>query len=286
MNLKKLLANVGVAAVVSAVTAAGISYALYRHGSPLEKAATSGRIDQIMHDYLTKNPEVLVEMTSELDKRQAADERRSRKRSSATMPTRSSGRRSPSSPATRTAMSAWSSSSITIAAIAAARSPTWSSSSMATARSASSSRSCRSSATNSEAAAKLALASIKQGKYFEMHQKLFFDPGKADKDKALRVAKELGLDIDKLQKDVDDPSVKQALEENKDLAQKLGLQGTPLYLIGDQVVPGVPDDLYGELRKTWPRSARKAAARPADACGKQRRVAVRGRLFARRNKSC
>jgi protein-disulfide isomerase len=101
----------------------------------------------------------------------------------------------------------------------------------------------------SEAAAKAALASMKQGKYFEMHQKLFSEPGKADKEKALKIAKELGLDLDKLQKDMEDPSVAQALAENKDLAQKLGLQGTPLYLIGDKVVAGAPDDLYDELEK-------------------------------------
>ena len=102
---------------------------------------------------------------------------------------------------------------------------------------------------DSEAAAKLALASDKQGKYFEMHQKLFSEPGKADKEKVLKIAKELNLDVDKLQKDMEDPSVKQALAENKDLAQKLGLQGTPLYLIGDKIVPGAPDDLYDQLEK-------------------------------------
>ena len=92
-----------------------------------------------------------------------------------------------------------------------------------------------------------------------MHQKLFTEPGKANKEKALRVAKELGLDVDKLQKDMDDPSIKKALDETKDLAQKLDLQGTPLYLIGDRVVPGAPDDLYDQLKERWPKSARKAA---------------------------
>jgi protein-disulfide isomerase len=101
---------------------------------------------------------------------------------------------------------------------------------------------------DSEAAAKLALASNKQGKYFEMHQKLFSEPGKADKDKALRVAKELGLDVDQLQKDAEDPDIKKSLDEAKDLAQKLNLQGTPLYLIGDRVLPGAPDDLFDELK--------------------------------------
>jgi protein-disulfide isomerase len=99
----------------------------------------------------------------------------------------------------------------------------------------------------SEAAAKVALAAGKQGKYFEMHQKLFSTPGKADKEKALRVASELGLDIPQLEKDMEDPSIQEALDQNKELAQKLGLQGTPLYLIGDQVVPGAPDDLYDQL---------------------------------------
>jgi len=99
----------------------------------------------------------------------------------------------------------------------------------------------------SEGAAQVALAAGKQGKYFEMHQKLFSTPGKADKDKALRVASELGLDIPQLEKDMDDPAVEQGLEENKELAQKLGLQGTPLYLIGDLTLPGAPDDLYDQL---------------------------------------
>ena len=100
-----------------------------------------------------------------------------------------------------------------------------------------------------EAAAKAALAAGKQGKYFEMHQKLFTEPGKADKDKALKVAGELGLDIPQLEKDMEDPSIKQALDEAKDLGQKLGLQGTPLYLVGDQVIPGAPDDLYDQFVK-------------------------------------
>ena len=102
---------------------------------------------------------------------------------------------------------------------------------------------------DSEAAAKAALAAEKQGKYFEMHQKLFSEPGKADQEKALKAAAELGLDVEQLEKDMEDPSVKQALDEAKELAQKLGLQGTPSTLVGDQVIPGAPDDLYDQLVK-------------------------------------
>jgi protein-disulfide isomerase len=99
----------------------------------------------------------------------------------------------------------------------------------------------------SEWAAKAALAAGKQGKYFEMHQKLYTAPGKADKEKALRVASEIGLDVPQLEKDMEDPAVTKQLEETKQLAQKLGVQGTPLYLIGDRIIPGAPEDLYDQL---------------------------------------
>ena len=100
---------------------------------------------------------------------------------------------------------------------------------------------------DSEAAAKAALAAKMQGKYFEMHQKLFNEPGKADKEKALRVAKELNLDVAKFEKDMEDPSVKAELDEVRELAQKLELQGTPFYLVGDRTIPGAPEDLHDQL---------------------------------------
>lgn len=101
---------------------------------------------------------------------------------------------------------------------------------------------------DSVAAAKLALAANKQGKYFEMHQKLFSEAGRANKDKALRIAKELGLDIAQLQRDAENPDIKKALNENKELAVKLDLEGTPMFLIGDRVIGGAPDDLFDQLK--------------------------------------
>jgi protein-disulfide isomerase len=101
---------------------------------------------------------------------------------------------------------------------------------------------------DSVAAAKLALAANKQGKYFEMHQKLFSESGRANKDMALRIAKELGLDIAQLQRDAENPDIKKALNENKELAVKLDLEGTPMFLIGDRVIGGAPDDLFDQLK--------------------------------------
>jgi protein-disulfide isomerase len=102
---------------------------------------------------------------------------------------------------------------------------------------------------DSEAAARAALAANKQGKYFEMHQKLFSEPGKANKEKALQIAQELGMDVEQLEQDMEDPEIQKTLDETLALAGKLGLKGTPYYLIGDRSLPGAPDDLYDQLTK-------------------------------------
>lgn len=101
---------------------------------------------------------------------------------------------------------------------------------------------------DSEAAARAALAAKEQGKYFEMHQRLFNDPGKANKEKALAIAEDLDLDIEQLEKDMQSDEVTAALDENLEIAQAIGLQGTPLYLIGDEMIAGAPDDLYEQLQ--------------------------------------
>ena len=99
----------------------------------------------------------------------------------------------------------------------------------------------------SEQAAKGALAAAKQDKYFVVHQKLFSDPGKADKDKVLRIAKVIELDVPQLEKDMESKDVQAALDEGRKLAEKLAIRGTPVYLIGDRVIGGAPEDLYDQL---------------------------------------
>ncbi|MCG8561150.1 MAG: DsbA family protein [Hyphomicrobiales bacterium] len=99
----------------------------------------------------------------------------------------------------------------------------------------------------SEDAAKVALASIKQGKYFELHNALLRKRGQATKASALRVAGDLGLDVDKLKADMNAPDVLAEIDETKALAERIGLQGTPLYLVGDQIIPGAPHNLYDLL---------------------------------------
>ena len=75
-------------------------------------------------------------------------------------------------------------------------------------------------------------------KYLEFHQKLLGGRGHADKARALEVAKEVGLDMTKLQMDIDGPEVKATLQQDFKLAEALGLNGTPSYVIGENVVVG------------------------------------------------
>jgi protein-disulfide isomerase len=75
-------------------------------------------------------------------------------------------------------------------------------------------------------------------KYLEFHQKLLTGRGQADRGRAMAVAREVGLDVARLEKDLASEEVRASLAESVDLAEKLGLNGTPSYVIGTEVVVG------------------------------------------------
>ena len=75
-------------------------------------------------------------------------------------------------------------------------------------------------------------------KYIEFHQKLLGGRGAADLARALAVAKEVGFDVERIQKDMNSPEVKTTIDEDMKLADELGIDGTPSYVIGDQLVVG------------------------------------------------
>src|SRR5919198_3166427 len=74
MNLKTGLATALVAAVVAALVTAATIALIWRLAPGVVNVSSfdEQRVVNIVRDYLTKNPEILVEMTTELDKRQAA----------------------------------------------------------------------------------------------------------------------------------------------------------------------------------------------------------------------
>lgn len=75
-------------------------------------------------------------------------------------------------------------------------------------------------------------------KYLDFHQKLLSSRGQIDKTKAVAAAREAGADMARLEKDMVSPEVKATLEENFRMAEDIGLNGTPSYVIGEQVVVG------------------------------------------------
>ena len=75
-------------------------------------------------------------------------------------------------------------------------------------------------------------------KYLDFHQKLLMGRGQADKARALAVAKEVGLDTARIERDLKSEEVAKTLEESMKLAEALGLNGTPSYVIGNDVVIG------------------------------------------------
>jgi protein-disulfide isomerase len=101
----------------------------------------------------------------------------------------------------------------------------------------------------SEEAARVALAVKRQGqdKYWAFHQALLGSKGHADKASALKVAQSLGLDMDKVKADMESDSVKKELTDDLLLARKLGINGTPHFLVGTKSIPGAPDDLHDQL---------------------------------------
>ena len=75
-------------------------------------------------------------------------------------------------------------------------------------------------------------------KYLEFHQKLLGGRGQADKARALAVAKDIGLDMTRLEKDMVSEEAKATFDENIKLAETLGMNGTPSYVVGSEVVVG------------------------------------------------
>ncbi len=91
---------------------------------------------------------------------------------------------------------------------------------------------------DSEFAARAALASERQGKYASFHQALMGIRGPANPQTVRRAADEIGLDWERLEADMQDQAISDALARNDALARRIGITGTPAMVIGESFVPG------------------------------------------------
>lgn len=100
----------------------------------------------------------------------------------------------------------------------------------------------------SRVASEAAIAAAKQGKYFEFHRALMEHPGPVKEDVIFKTAADVGLDVEKLKVDMKAPEVNELIEKNLQLGTAMGVQGTPAIFIGDETIPGAPEDLSKILK--------------------------------------
>jgi protein-disulfide isomerase len=115
------------------------------------------------------------------------------------------------------------------------------------------------------------MAAEQQGKFWELHDKLFADAQKIKPDDVKRYAKEVGLDMARFEKDVYAPTLKAKLEADMAEAKTLGVTGTPAFFINGRYLSGAkPFDEFAQainaeltrLKLPIPAGAPTAAAQP------------------------
>ena len=87
-------------------------------------------------------------------------------------------------------------------------------------------------------AAQAALAARKQGRYLEFHEALLKVKGSLTDKAIMAVARSVGLDIDRLKRDMETPKVLNILGNNQRLGEALRIDGTPTLIVGDEIVRG------------------------------------------------
>jgi protein-disulfide isomerase len=88
-------------------------------------------------------------------------------------------------------------------------------------------------------AAMAAVASMDQGKYMEFHLALMRSKGTLSQTRIEDIAQSVGVDIVELNAKLKDKSVEKIVEDNMDMAHALGIDGTPSFVIGGNVVIGL-----------------------------------------------
>jgi protein-disulfide isomerase len=99
-------------------------------------------------------------------------------------------------------------------------------------------------------AAKASFAAARQGtpSYIKFHDALMAKKDHLNEDMIYQTAKDAGLDVDKLKKDMGDDAITKLIEANVELGKDVGVRGTPMFIVGEQVIPGALE--YDQLKKT------------------------------------
>lgn len=93
-------------------------------------------------------------------------------------------------------------------------------------------------------AARAALASRHQNKYAEFHDALMSRREKLTNDIILGTGRAIGLDMARLARDMKASEIDEIIARNMALAERLQLTGTPSFVIGETLIPGLADRAY------------------------------------------
>jgi protein-disulfide isomerase len=101
---------------------------------------------------------------------------------------------------------------------------------------------------NAEPAAEAAMAAGAQGKFWEMHDKLFANQQKLDRATYEQYAQELGLDMSRFKADLDAQKYKGQIESETKEGQAVGVSGTPAVFINGRKINGAyPWDTFKKI---------------------------------------
>ncbi len=84
----------------------------------------------------------------------------------------------------------------------------------------------------------VAVSELAPERYLDFHIEVFTRPGEANAAKALEVARDLGLDADAVEAAASKSSITEGITEVREIADALGISGTPSYVIGKEIIPG------------------------------------------------
>jgi predicted DsbA family dithiol-disulfide isomerase len=91
-------------------------------------------------------------------------------------------------------------------------------------------------------------AAHRQGKAWQMHDKMFENNQALARDDLDRYAKEIGLDVARFKKDMDDPKLKEEVLADQKVANSVGASGTPTFFInGRKLVGAQPTEQFVQV---------------------------------------
>jgi len=87
-------------------------------------------------------------------------------------------------------------------------------------------------------AAAAAIAAQRQGKFWELHDRLFADQRALDREGLVAQAKAIGLNVSQFEGDLEDPGVIAQVERDQTEAKRFGINGTPTFFVNGRKITG------------------------------------------------